>query len=122
MDYINLDINGKISQRFDAARFFGFRENYYDVASSVFLERIPLLPQVGEYTITDDPYRPDMISHGIYGDTQYWWLLMVYNDEIFLENLTLRRKLRFFSLGDLDELFYEIRRLSLPRTVGVPRR
>ena len=122
MDFINLDLNSRVNKRFDPRRFVAFRDSYFDAANSTFLERIPQLTAIGTYQITDDPYRPDLISHAIYQDTQYWWLLMLFNDEISIEALTLGRKLELFSLSDLDELFFELRRESLPSTPGIASR
>lgn len=120
MDFLNLQLNGKTAKRFDMMRYMAFREGYYDAVSSYFLQEARMLPAIGLYKITDVPFRPDMISFDLYGDTQYWWLVMLYNDEIFLEKLTQGRKLSYFALGDLDRLFYSATRLALPNPQGKP--
>jgi hypothetical protein len=113
MDYINFELPTlkyapDVRKRFDLARFVQFREGACDIQNSVILERLPGLPTVGNYTVTEDAGRPDMVSSAIYGDTQYWWLILYYNSLVLLTDLSPGKVLRFFSLSDLSDLVFEL--------------
>lgn len=115
MDYVNLSLNMSAPlqsfwprKRFDLARYMTFRDGYFDAASSYLIQNLKTLPLVGYYIITDEPYRPDMIAWDIYGDTQFWWMIMVYNNIIDIRNLPQLTKLTFFSLNDLDRMFAQM--------------
>jgi hypothetical protein len=114
VDYVNLSLNGvRYNQdpqiagmkRFDIARFLFARDGYFDAASSYLIQNLPSLPMVGYYIIVDTPFRPDTISFDIWGDTQYWWMVMLYNNIIDIRNLPQLTRLNYFSLSDLDLMF-----------------
>jgi hypothetical protein len=114
MDYVNIGLNGthynqnpQIAgmKRFDIARFLFSRDGYFDAASSYLIQNLPSLPMIGYYIIVDTPFRPDTFSFDIYGDTQFWWMLMLYNNIIDIRNLPQLTKINYFSLSDLDNMF-----------------
>lgn len=111
MDHINFDIKDLPTgadprRRFDIARFVFFREGTFDVPNSQFIHRIKELPAVGVYTVNNDAFRPDMISHAIYKDTQYWWLLLAFNDLTSNDQFPVGALVNYFSLDDLNTLFF----------------
>lgn len=50
----------------------------YNTLSSIFVQELRNLP-LKSY-ITSKAERPDLLSYNIYGDTQFAWVLMVYNN------------------------------------------
>lgn len=95
-------------RRWDLARYVAFRDGAYDVLNSALLENVKFLPSIGTYLITEDAGRPDMISHAIYRETQYWWLLMLYNNTVLPADFVAGQTINFFSLDALDSLFFRL--------------
>ena len=84
--FVNLDRDTK--KRFGISKFMEFLGDNYDPLTSDFLLKLPNLKIGGEYKIQKDELRPDNISFNIYGDTQYWWVIMLYNGINELNELT----------------------------------
>lgn len=100
------------TNRFDLERFVEFTHNYYDILNSPMLEGIKKLPTIGQYTIVEYPYRPDVQSYNIYKESQYWPYLMIYNGLGNVENLSLGKVLKVFSLSDLEKILYNSSNLN----------
>ena len=58
----------------------------YDESTSYFLNELRKLPSVRTYQIRQ-PYRPDVYSNDIFGVTDYWLILLIYNDILFIKDL-----------------------------------
>lgn len=85
-----IDLDKVVVERFDMGRFMEFTDNS-DPLTSAFLDAIPDLPQGGSYEVTTEEGRPELLAFNIYGDTQYWWVLLAYNR---------KRDYRDFHTGD----------------------
>ena len=77
MFYIDNDLD--LAEKFDYTKFMERIDDVYDPLNSYMLYAIPKLPLSGYYTITTQEKRPDLISYELYGDTQYWWIILWYN-------------------------------------------
>lgn len=104
--FINPNLDPK--ERFDAAVFMEYSDNY-DPLTSEFLRLLPTLPVSGRYSVESEESRPDLVSYRIYGDTQYWWILLMYNNIIAVEDLQIGKILNYPSLGDLESLYFSLR-------------
>ncbi len=63
--------------------FMEFKEDTYDVLSSVFLREMnDEVSHVGETKVGEYEYRFDNLSFKKVGSTDYWWFLMEYNNYI----------------------------------------
>lgn len=118
MDYLNFNLaeltrGPDARRRFDLARFIVMRNDCLDVANSAMLEQLMDLTSVGTYLISDDAGRADMVSYNVYGDTQYWWLLLTYNNLIRNEELRAGMTINLFSLDDLSNLFFSLSRSQI---------
>ena len=51
------------------------------------LLNIPKLPEQGTRKITTEEVRPELLSFRIYRDTQYWWIFLVYNEILDINQL-----------------------------------
>ena len=51
------------------------------------LLNIPKLPEQGTRKITIEEVRPELLSFRIYRDTQYWWIFLVYNEILDINQL-----------------------------------
>ena len=85
MFYINNNID--TVTRFDTIKFFDFVDDNIDPLTSFMLENIKSLPSNGSYMVLNEEKRPDLLSYKIYEDTQYWWLLLVYNGILDISEL-----------------------------------
>lgn len=107
MFYINLENESEV--RYDLARLTKFSSNVYDVSQSYFHQQIPTLTLGGYYSITEEEYKPDLLSYRIYGSTQYWWILMIYNgllsNEDFISGMTIRFPLK----ASLEDLYFSLK-------------
>ena len=104
--YIDLDTD--YVKRFDFSKFLSFVNDNHDILTSYFLNKIKELPVRGVFTITYEEKRPDVISRKIYRDTQYWWLLMEYNNINSPLELTSGKELYYFSINELENLYFSL--------------
>jgi len=105
--YINLDYETDI--RFDNAKFLDYSEGCYETLTSSFLYEIEKLPPVDRFTVTSEEKRPDLISQKIYGSTQYWWLLMEYNNIIDINNIVNGTIFEYPDLIDLENIYFSLK-------------
>ena len=103
--YINLDSTAP--NRFDPEFFFEYTDNL-DLLNSEFLRQLKELPENGTYTVSTEEGRPDLLSYKIYTDTQYWWLLLIYNDLVYVDDLVLGMTIKFPSLADLEAIYFSL--------------
>jgi len=94
-------------KRFDMALFMENTDNL-DPLTSEFLRLMPALESSGRYTVLDEDSRPDLLSYRIYGDTQYWWILLLYNQIIDVESLVTGTILLYPSISDLESLYFSL--------------
>jgi hypothetical protein len=99
-------------KRFDMGKFLEYSEGTYDILTSYFLLKLPGLTESGKYTVTVEENRMDLISYNIYGDTQYWWIIMIYNQEIEVDAVVAGDVLSYPSLTDLENLFFSLAALQ----------
>lgn len=105
-----IDNETKTQDKYDMAKFLDFdNSGTFDCLNSYMLYALPKLPAVGEYKITPaDVNRPDMLSYNLYGGTQYWWIIMQYNSLSHPSDLKLGLKIKFPSLGTIEQLYLNI--------------
>jgi hypothetical protein len=104
--FLMFKINPKITEkRFDASKFMAFADGY-DIIDSAFLSGIKSLPVAGSYIVRLEPGRPDLLSYNLYRDTQYWWLLMLYNDLKLPEDLSMGLEIQYFRVSDLETMYF----------------
>ena len=75
------------------------------------------LTKVGEYTVSYNERRPDLISLDIYGSHEYWQLLLIYNNILSVDELTPGKVLKYPSREDLE---YSLFRSPNPRSTSIP--
>ena len=104
--FINLGVSSK--ERFDTSKFFEFTDNF-DPLTSRFVNTVKNLPEKQKFYVQSEEGRPDVISHRVYGDTQYWWIILLYNDIDDVDNLTIGRVLSLPVVDNLEDLFFSLR-------------
>jgi hypothetical protein len=103
MFYLNEDV--RVSSRYDMIKFFEMNKDNLDPLTSFYAENIKRLPYVGEYTVIKEVKRPDLLSYNIYGSTQYWWILLLYNDLSGVNDLVAGAQIRYPSHSTIEELY-----------------
>ena len=104
--FINPDVESPV--RFDMQRFMEFTDNL-DPLTSSFLEDIRALDPAGFFVIGGEEYRPDVISTKIYGSTQYWWVVMIYNDLTDVNKLISGVSIKYPAQADLEDLYFALK-------------
>lgn len=107
MFFIDTDI--ETIKQYDPIKFIPYLNNCYDLLQSFFVEKLKGLPFDGKYMVEGDHRDPALISSDIYKDTQYWWLLMLYNDIVTLDELTLGKILLYPYAFRYSELYFDLR-------------
>lgn len=101
-----LDQETKTVDRFDLAKFMDYTDDgIFDPLNSYMLLQIPNLSCIGQYIIRKEEKRPDLLSYNLYGDTQYWWVLMWYNHIMKPQDLTVGLTIKYPSLNSLEQLY-----------------
>jgi len=98
--YYNYDIESEA--RYSPEKFYEVEADFFDVFNSDFIVNVSTIEEAGQYLITFDEQRIDLISYNIYGSVQYWWLLLEYNEIVDQYDLVSGKEIKFFSLQDLD--------------------
>lgn len=104
--FIDLDSNAQ--DRFDLSKFMEFSDNY-DPLNSAILTDIKSLPIGGQYNVHGEDGRPDMISHRIYGNSQYWWVILLYNSKLDYNDIATGDVLNFPSISGLEEFYFSLK-------------
>ena len=108
--YINMDIETDL--RYDFAKFLRYNTDNYNPITSKFLTELRKLKTVGEFIVTVQEGRADLVSYEIYGSTQYWWIILEYNDLMNVDDLTISKKLNFPKLSDLEDLYFSLKSME----------
>lgn len=103
--FINLDV--KNINRFDIERFMEYTDNY-DVLTSSILNDVQSIQSGGRYTVQGDDARPDNISFKIYGNVQYWWIIMLYNSMTDINQIVNGMEIQFPALDSLEEFYFAL--------------
>ena len=72
--------NIETEQKWDMIKFLQFNVDNCDPLNSFTYTFIKDLPEEGTRIIRRSTHRPDTLSYILYGSTQYWWLIMLYNN------------------------------------------
>lgn len=103
MFYLNDEVDTPV--RFDMLNFFDNSGDWYDPLNSFFAENLPKLNYVGEYIVTYEEKRPDLLSYNLYEDTQYWWIIMWYNSILNINDLVSGTIIKYPSKAAIEDLY-----------------
>jgi hypothetical protein len=96
-------------ERFDLSKFMLYDVDVFDPVTANIFADIKDLPAGGQYTVQGKDRRPDLISFDIYGTTQYYWVIMVYNELQSFNDVVHSQELRFPSLSTLEDYFFNLK-------------
>lgn len=77
--------------------------------NSVFLTELRELPLQSYITAKDE--RPDLLAYKIYGDTQFAWIIMIYNNCFDFTDGTFAAgsQVKYPSLEDLEKIIFTLK-------------
>lgn len=106
MFYINNE--NPSTDKYDLSKFIEMDDNgVFDSLNSYFLYQIPNLPIAGSFVVKNGAERPDLLSYQIYGDVQYWWVVMWYNHFIKPRDIKIGAVIKFPSLSSIEQLYLQ---------------
>lgn len=107
-----IDLDNDYIKRYDFGKFVEFENNVHKILDSFLVLKFNDLSPFGRFIVRDEEYKPELISHKIYGDTQYWWLLMNYNNIIEIDNLINGLTINYPSINDIEDLYFSLKSLE----------
>lgn len=105
--FINVGVNSK--ERFDVSKFLEYTDNF-DPLTTNFFRTIKKLPERQKYFVQSEEGRPDLISYKIYKSTQYWWVILLYNDITNSDDVSIGLILSIPNIDDLEDKFFSLRK------------
>jgi len=103
-----IDTEGDYETRYQAGKFMEFSDNS-DPLTSYFFNELVSLPEAGIWYVQGNEGRPEILSFKIFGDTQYWWVLLLYNGIVFPWYLPSKTILSYPSLNALESLYFSLK-------------
>ena len=104
-----IDTSIESDDRFDMAKLLHFDEDNFDPLTSRFLEDLKGIEPKGTYLVQREEGRPELLAFNIYGNVQYWWVLLYYNDILEPDDLKVGLTINYPSIEDLEDLFFSMK-------------
>lgn len=97
-----------IRDRFDMTHFMEFTNGWFDSMNSEFINWLLTAEPDGWYRVVEPQGRPDLVSYHIYGDTQYWWILLLINDIICVNDLKENMEIKYIRSERLQNKYLDL--------------
>jgi hypothetical protein len=107
--YYYINLKAKTVNRYDQENFLPWVGDNYDPIASNILSALTSIESGGQYTIQGAESRPDMIANDIYGDTQYWWAIMVYNSITSVDQLVNGLQINYPRVDLLEDYYFTLK-------------
>jgi hypothetical protein len=108
MFYVDDDIDAE--DRYSLQKFLEYNEKGdFHTINSVFMTELKELPLQSYITSKDE--RPDLAAYNIYGDTQFAWVLMIYNHCFDFTDGTFScgSQIRYPAMEDLEKIIFTLK-------------
>lgn len=105
--FLNLDFES--DQRFDPARFLEYSNDGFDPLTSSMFNEVNGLKFQGYFIVQGEEHRPDTISFKLYGSTQYWWIIMLYNSLASVDKVVSGISLRYPTVAALEDFYFRLK-------------
>lgn len=106
MNFLNTDADTPL--RYDPAKFCAFTEEVYDDLDAYFIHKFLQLPVARVYAVQGEGKRPDLLSYRVYGSTQYWWLILLYNSLSTVEDLVEGMNINLPSIDQMETIYFQL--------------
>lgn len=101
--FLDLDIETDI--RYNMSKFL---DKNTDLITSYFLKDIKNLKTVGSYVVNEE-HRPDLISYKLYKKTDFWWILLIYNNFTKITDIKSGITIYYPSIENLEDLYFSLK-------------
>ena len=103
-------INSKVSssERFDMSKFMEFTDNF-DPLTSNFFRELSKLKTRGTTHVMGEESRADQLSYRIYKDTQYWWIILLFNNIKDPDNLDSGQEIVYPALLEVENILFSLK-------------
>lgn len=107
MFYISDTIESQ--DRYGLQKLLNYTKKGFTTLDSVFLQELRNLPL--QSYVTSKGERPDLMAYNIYGDTQFAWVLMVYNNCFDFTDGTFENgsQIKYPALEDLEKIIFTLK-------------
>lgn len=105
--FINSDV--PTFKRYDLAKFLEYGDDSFDPLTSSMLDRIDNLALGGYYTVQGEDGMPWMLSERLYGDSQYWWIIMLYNGFAGIEDIVNGEDIKYPSINAIQDEYFTLK-------------
>lgn len=109
MQQFFIDLQNDYTERFAMGKFMEFIDDNFDPLTSYMLNTLRELKPKGKLKIEGTSCRPDSISYQVYGDVQYWWILMSYNGWLSVDDIINGNDFSYPDITDLDDLYFTLK-------------
>lgn len=109
MFYLNTDIDSP--ERYDISRFMRFTDDF-DILDSHLIHTLKTLEVGGTFKVSSEVGRPDILSGKIYGDIQFWWIIMLYNEIQSTEDIVAGMQIRYPLKSALENYYFSLKQLE----------
>lgn len=73
------------------------------------MTEIKNLESAGEYVVSSEEGRPDLVSNKLYGSVGYWQIILLYNGLDDVDSIVIGKRIKFPSLASLEALFFGLK-------------
>lgn len=99
--------------RYESSKFFPFSEvGGFDIIRSYFAQQLGYIPEFGDMEIVTNEGRVDLCAVDTLGETQYFWILMMYNGIIDVNELKTGTILKIPDKNKLEELYFRVKSIG----------
>ena len=109
MSLFYINSNYKSKDRFDLAKFLKEENDTHSMLDSKFILDLNKLPSDGTFLVQTEEQRPDRIADKIYGDSHYWWVILMYNGITDVSEVVSGITINYPSLEDLEDLYFSLK-------------
>lgn len=104
-----IDDKTEYNLRYDPAKFIEFIDEAYDILNSYLFREINNLPVNGFVEVQGEEGRPDLLSYNIYKSTEYWFILLLYNNKVDVSDIKTGDKIYYPSIDSLNDLYFNLK-------------
>lgn len=99
--------------RYEFSKFFPFNElSGFDMTRSYFAQQLGYIPEFGDMEIITNEGRVDLCAVDGMGQTQYFWILLMYNGIIDVNELSTGTILKIPDKNKLEELYFRVKSIG----------
>jgi len=99
--------------RYESSKFFPFNEvGGFDIIRSYFAQQLGYIPEFGDMEIVTNEGRIDLCAIDALGETQYYWMLLMYNGIIDVNELTTGKILKIPDKDKIEELYFRVKSIG----------